>query len=70
MHDNGYFRNVLARHDIKLAGTRTVRKMSLEELPPQEANDSKPPTKPTADLRSTLNKLQQTLQKIDDLIPA
>lgn len=79
MQGNDYFRSVLAKHAIKLAGTRTVGRMTLEEYEHEhpgaaKAGNAAPVTEstkpPHSDLRTTLNKLQQTLQKLDDLIPA
>lgn len=74
MHDNDYFRTVLARHGIKLAGTRTVRKLTLEdslgEVDEHRQLAAQPIPTQHSDLRDTLRKLQQTLQKVDELIPA
>ena len=69
MHNIDYFRTVLARHDIQLAGTRTVRKMTFDEYESEHQPTAALPTPPepaSADLRTTLNKLEQTLQRVDE----
>lgn len=77
VHNIDYFRTILARHDIQIAKTRTVRQMTLNEYESEHQAIAalpilpEPAKTPTADLRTTLDKLEKTLQKVDELcLPA
>ncbi|MFN8441104.1 MAG: patatin-like phospholipase family protein [Caldilineaceae bacterium] len=73
IHNIDYFRTILARHDIQITKTRTVRQMTLSEYESEHQAIAalpilpEPIATPVADLRTTLDKLEQTLQKVDEL---